>query len=327
MLSNPEDVEMILKNGWNEKTLCASAIEKTDRHTLVINLQQPYGAILTSLARAGRMNYDKDFIIRNAFELLDNPGEFYFDRRKQRIFYYTEDEDMDKAEAVAPVSERLIRICGTSVDKRAKNLAFEGITFSHDAWKLMEIENSYGFGGIHTLGLAIKYIPDGNWHPTQYNSIDVPPGTIDVKNGEGIEFVRNRFVQLNAATAVSYVNDAVGGCVEGNFFNDLSGNAIMENAGIEALIPRHHPRPGAGRGDHLSLRAERVLDQLIREKATKKTGRHDFPVFFVSGRNPAPEGCVMQDVISPPSRRLRFRALHGRVSPGPCPSGGSGASS
>ncbi len=226
VLSNPEDVELIQKNVWNEKILCASAVDKIDRDTLAIKLQQPYGAILTSLAWAGKMNYDKDFIIRNAFELLDSPGEFYFDRRKQRIFYYTENEDMATAEAIAPVSEGLIRIYGSSTGKRAKNLSFQGITFSHDAWELMEIEDSYGFGGIQSLGLAIKYVPSGNWHPTKYNSTDVPPGTIDVKNAESIEFTRNRFMQLNSATAVSYVNDVAGGRIEGNFFNDLLGNAI-----------------------------------------------------------------------------------------------------
>lgn len=226
LLSNPEDVELIQKNVWNEKILGASAVERIDRDTLVIRLQQPYGAILTSLAWAGRTNYNKDFIIRNAFELLDSPGEFYFDRKKGRLYYYAGDEDMSRAEVIAPVSKGLIRIYGSGVDSRAGNLAFEGITFSHDAWGLMEIEDSYGFGGIQSLGLAIKYIPGGNWHPTKYNSTDVPPGSIDVKNAQNVSFVRNRFEQLNSATAVSYVNDVVGSEVTGNFFNDLLGNAV-----------------------------------------------------------------------------------------------------
>lgn len=226
ILSNPEDVEVIQKNVWNEKILCASMVEKIDKDTVVIRLQQPYGAILTSLKWAGKTNYNKDFIIRNAFELLDSPGEFYFDRKKQRIYYYTNGEDMSMAEVIAPVSEGLVRIYGSSVNSRVQNLAFEGITFSHDAWGLMEVENSHGFGGVQSLGLAIKYIPDGNWHPTKYNSTDVPAGTIDVKNSSGISFIRNRFEQLNSATAVSLVNDVADSEVTGNFYNDLLGNAI-----------------------------------------------------------------------------------------------------
>ncbi len=226
VLSNPEDVELIQRNVWNEKILCASMVEKIDRDTLVVKFQQPYGAILTSLAWAGKTRYNRDFIVRNALELLDSPGEFYFDRKNQRVYYYAGDEDMSIANVVAPISEGLVRIYGSSVSSRVKNISFEGITFSHDAWELMKIDDSYGFGGIQSLGLAIKYIPNGNWHPTKYNSCDVPAGTVDVKNSEGIFFVKNRFEQLCSATSVSYVNDVVDSKIEGNFFNDLLGNAV-----------------------------------------------------------------------------------------------------
>ena len=226
VLSNPEDVELVQKEVWTEKILCASMLEKIDRDTLLITLQQPYGAILTSLGWAGRTLYGGDFVIRNAFELLDSPGEFYFDRKKQRIYYYTGGEDMSRARVEAPVSAGLLRIYGSSNASRVQNLAFEGITFSHDAWGLMELEGSYGFGGVQSLGIAVKYIPGGNWHPTRYNSIDVPPGSILVKNSQNISFVRNRFVQTNSATTVSYVNDVVDSKIIGNFFNDLLGNAV-----------------------------------------------------------------------------------------------------
>jgi len=226
VLSNPEDVELIQKNVWNEKIFCASMVEMLDRDTTLVHFQQPYGAILTSLAWAGRTNYTKDFIIRNAIEFLDAPGEFYFDRKKRRIYYYTDGEDMSNAHVVAPSCEGLIRVYGSSINSRVQNLSFEGITFEHDAWQLMEVDGSYGFGGVQSLGLAIKYIPHGNWHPTKYNSTDVPPGTIDVKNSRNIFFVRNRFQQLNSATAISFVNDVIDSEITGNFFNDLLGNAI-----------------------------------------------------------------------------------------------------
>lgn len=226
VLSNPEDVELIQRNQWNEKILCASEIAKIDVDTVVVEFQQPLGAIMNSLAWSGRTRYDRDFIIRNAIELLDSPGEFYFDRKKQRIFYYTNGEDMTKVEVIAPVCEGLIRIQGSNTSSRVKNLAFEGITFSHDAWGLTEVEGSRGFGGIQNLAQAVKYIPDGNWHPTHYNSVIVAPGSIDVRNAENISFIRNRFIQLNAGSSLSYLNDVSGAQITGNFFHDLLGNAV-----------------------------------------------------------------------------------------------------
>ena len=226
VLSNPEDIELVQRNVWNEKILCAADMGRLDRDTVVVTLQQPYGAILTSLAWAGKTKYNGSFIVRNAFELLDTPGEFYFDRKNQRLYYYSADTHIDGAEVVAPVSEGLIRIYGSSNASLVKNLAFEGITFSHDAWNLMEVDGSHGFGGIQTLGLAVKYIPGGNWHPTKYNSIDVPAGSVDVRNSENIAFTRNRFMQLGSGSAISYVNDVTDSEITGNYFNDLLGNAV-----------------------------------------------------------------------------------------------------
>ena len=225
MFHNPEDVEVVQNKVWTEKIFCLRDIEKWG-DTIVARFQQPYGAILNSLAWAGKVNYHGEFYFRNAYELLDEPGEFYYDRKAKTLYYYSQGEDMDKAEVIAPVSEGLIRIQGSSLNSRVANISFEGITFSHDSWSLMDIEGSHGFGGIQSLGLAVKYIPDGNWHPTHYNSCDVPTGSIDIQNATGIRLIRNKFVHLGSAIAVNLVNDVTASEVTGNFFNDLLGNAV-----------------------------------------------------------------------------------------------------
>ncbi len=222
---NPEDVELVQNKVWTEKILCLRDIEKWG-DTIVVRFQQPYGAILNSLAWAGKINYFKEFYFRNAMELLDEPGEFYFDRKAQMLYYMSNGEDMDKAEVIAPVSEGLLRVKGSSLTSRVANISFEGITFANDTWNLMEIEGSRGFGGIQSLGLAVKYIPDGNWHPTKYNSCDVPEGCVQVENATGIRFVRNKFVHIGSPVTVNLVNDVTATDVIGNFFNDMLGNAV-----------------------------------------------------------------------------------------------------
>ncbi|MDL2230559.1 hypothetical protein LJB87_02055, partial [Alistipes sp. OttesenSCG-928-L06] len=282
VLSNPEDVELIQKNVWNEKILCAADVEKIDRDTVMVRFQQPYGAILTSLKWAGKTHFNKDFIIRNAIELLDTPGEFYFDRKNQRLYYYTDTEDMSTARVVAPVSEGLVRIYGSSNASQVQNLAFEGITFSHDTWGLMEVEGSHGFGGVQSLGLAVKYIPDGNWHPTRYNSTDVPPGSVDVRNARGISFIHNRFEQLGSATAVNLSNDVADSEVTGNFYNDLLGNAITVGH------PQHYE---IGDGDIFGPGVEgvcrniRVTNNYIRNISLDFRMVEAILAFFVEGVN------------------------------------------
>jgi hypothetical protein len=222
---NADDVELVQFNIWTQKILCARGVEPMG-DTTVIKLQQPYGAIATSMAWAGAINYEKSFVIRNAYELLDSPGEFYFNRKTKILYYYSDGEDMATANVIAPTSDGLIHIQGESINKRVKHIRFEGITFSYDHWNLMDVAGSHGFAGIQSLGLAVKYIPDGNWHPSEYNTTDVPRGAIHVENAEGIQFTRNRFERISSAVAINLVNDVKNSKVEGNYFNDLLGNAV-----------------------------------------------------------------------------------------------------
>lgn len=223
--ANSEDVELVQFNVWTEKILCARVMERFG-DTTVVKLQQPYGAIATTLAWAGKINYKKSFVIRNAFELLDSPGEFYFDRKAKMLYYCSNGEDMATAEVIAPTAEGLVHIQGNSVADKISNIRFEGITFSHDHWQLMEVADSHGFAGIQSLGIAVKYVTGGNWHPTKYNSTDVPRGTIEVGNAQNIEFLRNRFVNISSGIAINMVNDVRESTVEGNFFHNLLGNAV-----------------------------------------------------------------------------------------------------
>ncbi|MFI3320221.1 MAG: hypothetical protein SNH01_05620 [Rikenellaceae bacterium] len=222
---NPEDVELIQNNVWTEKILGIRDIEQLGDVT-ILKFQQPYGAIATNMAWAGKFKYDKQFVVRNAYELLDTAGEFYFDKSTKTLYYYSSGEDMSKAEVIAPLSDGLMRIEGKSSEARVKNLRFEGITFCYDHWELMDIEGSHAFAGIQSAGLAYKFVPGGNWHPTEYSSCDVPRGSIDVKSAENITFELNRFEGMGSAITINMVNDVVGSTINANYFHDLLGNAV-----------------------------------------------------------------------------------------------------
>ncbi len=222
---NPEDVELVQTNTFHHKIMGIREVEKM-AGTTVLKLQQPYGAIASNLAWMGRINYKKPFVIRNAYELLDSPGEFYFNKATKTLYVYNADGDMSNAKVIAPLSDGLMSVEGSSNDSRVKNLSFEGITFTHDHWQLMEVEGSRAFAGIQSHGLACKYIPGGNWHPTEYNSCNVPRGAVDVKSAENITFELNCFEGLGSASAINMVNDVKSSRITANYFHDLLGNAV-----------------------------------------------------------------------------------------------------
>jgi len=222
--ANPEDVELLQHRTWNFLVLGVRDAVHEDGHT-VLKLQQPYGAIAATLAWHCYVDPNGSFTIRNAYELMKNPGDFYFNRKTHTLYYFNNGEDMSRAQVIAPLSEGLLRIAGTSPQDRAGNIVFTGLTFAYDHWELEKVGDSRGMVGVQSLALYTRFRADGNWHKSHYDVCDLPQATVDVRNAEHIRFERNRFVHLASGVAVSLVNDVVDSEVIGNVFDDLSGNA------------------------------------------------------------------------------------------------------
>ncbi|HWB82724.1 MAG TPA: hypothetical protein VG675_01205 [Bryobacteraceae bacterium] len=225
VFANPSDVELLQHRTWNFLVMGVRDAVKENGYT-VLKLQQPLGAIAATLAWHCYVDPKGAFTIRNAYELMKNPGEFYFNRVTHTLYYFSNGEDMSKAAVIAPLSEGLLRIAGKSPTDRAKNLVFTGLTFSYDHWQLEKVGDSRGMVGVQSLGLYTRFRADGNWHKSHYDVCDLPQATVDIRNAQDIRFERNRFVHLASGVGVSLVNDVVDSEVVGNVFNDLSGNAV-----------------------------------------------------------------------------------------------------
>ncbi|HEX9600256.1 MAG TPA: hypothetical protein VF985_02080, partial [Mariniflexile sp.] len=74
------------------------------------------------------------FFLNNALCLLDEPGEWYLDKEKAKIYYYPrEGEDMTSAKVMIPVLENLLEIKGT-IDAPVQHVYFKGISFEYSNW-------------------------------------------------------------------------------------------------------------------------------------------------------------------------------------------------
>lgn len=222
---NPTDVELRQASIWTEATVCADRIERDGGLAKVI-LQQPLGAIIASLGWVTKIDMNGGFYVRNTPSLVDRAGEFCFDRQAQQIVYCDRGEQIDRIEAEVPRSKGLLRIKGNSTDDRVTNITVEGLIFCYDDWSLMEIDGSAGAGGVQSIALGVRYVPDGNWHSSFYNSTDLPQATIEVSNASGIEISGNRFEHIGSGVAVALLNDVTESSVRGNSFDDLTGSAI-----------------------------------------------------------------------------------------------------
>ena len=74
------------------------------------------------------------FTLVNALPLLDEPGEWYLDQQKQKIYYWPrKEENLATAKVIAPFTETLLRLQGTET-VAVKFISIEGISFQHTGW-------------------------------------------------------------------------------------------------------------------------------------------------------------------------------------------------
>ena len=221
---NVSDVEIENQTTWNKNFVGVREIA-TEGDKYIFKLQQPYGAIAQQIGWTAGLTLDSEQIIHNAFELLDQPGEFYFDRAEKTIYYIPRPgENMQTAKVVAPVTETLIQLEGQPLKNRVRNLTFDGLSFAHTDYNLMEIDGSHGTATVQTACINTAFA-NSNWHYDVYRSYDTLPAAIIGNAIEGIEFTRNTIAHTGCQGIVMS-NDVSDVRIVGNVIRDAGGSAI-----------------------------------------------------------------------------------------------------
>jgi len=135
-----EDVTLIIPHTWDVHQY---RVKQLNSQAKAVLLQGPKIRELLVNEPDGR------FYVENYRAALDAPGEWYLSRSGELFYQALPDEDMSKAQAVAPVAERLLKIDG------AKDIAFKKISFQHQERLL----GPNGFGdsqAAQSLGGALE---------------------------------------------------------------------------------------------------------------------------------------------------------------------------
>ena len=181
-----------------------------------VKLQQPY---IENRYKYGGWGPNQPLMIVNAFEELDEPGEWYFDRATQKVYYYPYSyEDMTTATVYAPVVETLVTVTGKSPAGKARNIRFQGIVFEHGNWFF---PRDYFIGGSQAEILFNAALPGGS---LSYSS--EVPGQILLNNTIGIQFIDN-IVRHQGSCGIQPGEGTVDTLIQGNIFYDLTGAAVL----------------------------------------------------------------------------------------------------
>lgn len=234
-ISHPEDLEMSSKTGFGYHQIeISDVIENEDTCTAIFS--QPGGTIAQSIPVEWGCGFFGDILtpdgvsqycFRNALEFLDTPGEFYFDRSAGELYYYPrKNEDMTKAQVIAPISEGLIKIEGRNTEERVKNLSFSKITFAHDHWSMMKLGNSHADTETQAVCMYTQYAPHRGMHLSNYSILRTQGAAIQVDNAENIIF-DNNVIRNTGVIGIAFGNDVKHATVSNCVLRDIGSSAIV----------------------------------------------------------------------------------------------------
>ncbi len=221
---NPANVEIENRTTFNDNFVGVRAIGN-EGNSYVFKLQQPYGAMAQQIGWNAGLTLNTDHIIVNAYEFLDQPGEFYFDQGEQILYYIPRPgEDMNVAKVVVPVAESLIQFQGQALKHPVRNLTFEGLTFADTDYNLLSVAGSVGKATVQTATVLTAFA-NANWHLDAYRAYDILPGAISGNSVEGIELVRN-VIKHTGCDGIVMGNDISHTKIVGNVISDCGGSGI-----------------------------------------------------------------------------------------------------
>ena len=274
---NADDIEIETATTWT--TAIAGVRQVTtssDGANRVALFQQP-GAAIAQGAFNGNHQVGGSHKFSNAYEFLDSPGEFYFDKTSRTLYYYkTDAENMATATVYAPNNvSTVLRVAGTSTTDHVRNITFSGLTVQHSDWNLFTVAGS-AFKQAQQGNLGNTLYVKGNFHVYYYRNVDVAPGIIQIENADGIHLERNR-VQHTGVDGITLVNDVQNSRLTGNHTNDVAGSAITVGHPQHVYV-----------GDHTATNGEKYpahVEGLPKNIEIKNNYLYDSAVLF-NGHSP-----------------------------------------
>ena len=187
-----------------------------------------------SLGQPGIWSFFEVTYFENAYEFLDEPGEWYLDETADMIYYIPrEGEEMNSIQAELPVVETLVKGHGDA-SSPVSNIRFENLVFSYATW-LGPSQNGEGYicdqSGFHVTGTT-----NGTNFSGHVETVTRTPGNISFRYARNIEFRNNVFSHLGGV-ALDFGRGSQDNLMESNIFTDIS-SAAVQIGGVQKLDAR-----------------------------------------------------------------------------------------
>ncbi len=176
---NLTDIEYVSMEVWDESHLF---LESVDEATCQVKFNMP-----TWLGSKADIEKNKDFgryYLKNVFEALHKPGQWYLDRPTGTLYYLPlPGETIEQSEVIAPRLDDLMHLSGDAEKGEVvHDIYFQGLTFSHNDWWLPPGERQGGQAAKLVSGsIMLRWAADCRFIDCTVNhvsnfAIDMPTG-------------------------------------------------------------------------------------------------------------------------------------------------------
>lgn len=260
--------EMVLHEMWCVANLRIRSIE-VQGDSAAVRFHQPESRIQFEHPWPRPMvttnGHNSAFYLTNARELLDQPGEWYYDRRAGKLYYYPLKGEVI-SEAIVPAIETLVNVEGT-LDRPVEYIRFEGIAFQHTTWmrpsQKGHVPLQAGMYLTDAYTLTPKMVrPDGNHLLDNQGWLGRPASAVRLSAANHIDFTGCTFEHLGS-TGLDYEWGTHGGTVRNCLFRDIAGNGIVAGSFSPAAHETHLPYDPTDRREvctHLTITNNRITD-------------------------------------------------------------------
>ncbi|PTS90474.1 hypothetical protein DBR27_21665, partial [Flavobacterium sp. HMWF030] len=290
-------MEMFIVQWWSIANLRIKNIE-IKKDSARLSFEQPESRIQSEhpwpAPWISKNNGNSAFYLNNGISMLNEPGEWFLDKKNAKIYYIPRvGEDMNSAKVTVPVLENLVEVKGT-IDSPVHDFRFKGISFQYSNWLRPSQQGHVPLqSGMYLLDAYKLKIPGTPNQATLENQAWVgrPRAAVEVNYSNNIQFESCRFEHL-ASTGLDLNKGTNHNTVKGNLFKDIGGSAINIGVFSEEAFEAHLP---------LVIKDEReicsdevIADNLITNVTTEDWGTLGISAGFV--RNLTIENNEISDV-------------------------------
>jgi hypothetical protein len=217
---NHSNIECVYREIWTSPRCGIATMQQLNDTTLRIIMKQP-GWV--NCRNKGITSTRTPWYFENAFELLDDDGEWYIDKsgavagKANMLFYKPRSwENMETANIILPNIEKQIVVAGRDVKSPVRNIRFDGLQFEYTTWLRPNTNNGHSDAQNNVL----------RENATKNGEFIADGAALTMHNVQNVVIKNCSFTKMGCAAINMYAgckNNVIDRC----YFYDISGTGIQ----------------------------------------------------------------------------------------------------